>query len=106
MKDSNILAIVKHPKKPAELREIPNTLKAFQDVIGGYIESVTFDAYVIICDEDGIYKNLPQNIQHPHLCAPIVGTIIICGYNGYDFADIDQDTADHLLKLLNASWAL
>ena len=105
MKKSTIKVIAKQPKQPPELREMPNTLKDFQAFIGGYIETVTFDFYVLIVDEEGRLKNLPENIKHPHLFAPIVGNLIICGHDGEEFSDIDEDISDLLMKKLNL-WTL
>ncbi|MGM9684184.1 MAG: DUF3846 domain-containing protein [Eubacteriales bacterium] len=44
---------------------------------------------VIICDEEGRIKGKPHNCM---VCGvDLVGTIIICGVSGDDFADIPID---------------
>ena len=52
-------------KGPAELRTIPNTLEALQDLVEGYIEvSVLTSALYLIFNEDGNMRSLPLN---PHV---------------------------------------
>lgn len=61
-------------------------LALMQELVGGYIETVTFGQLVIICDEDGRIKN------KPHCCkvgeTDFVGTILAVGTEGEDFADV------------------
>lgn len=40
MKVETITVVVAEPGKAAEVREIPNTLEALQDIVGGYIEEL------------------------------------------------------------------
>ena len=43
-KEKQILVIKKEPGKPAEIEPLfENTLEAFQEAVGGYIEAVTID---------------------------------------------------------------
>lgn len=82
-----IHVIVKNPGRPAEPREIPNTLKELQGFVGGKIETVRFASdCVIICNEEGKRQNLAPNI---FLMGELfVGPIIIAGVRGEDFDDI------------------
>ena len=62
--------------------EAGSTLGAMQRAIGGYIEVVRpknlRSPYLIVCDEDGVIKNLEVNVVGTLLYgAPIVGDIII-----------------------------
>ena len=82
---------------------IPNTLKALQKAVGGYIETVTLDkGVVLICNEEGKIRDMPYNFTLGRMVAinpsdeimmrnPIFGTVIACGASGDEFADIPID---------------
>ena len=57
------VVIVRVGKAP-QVEEIDDTLKAFQRIVGGLIESVP-NGYgvVLFCNEDGRFLNLPFNRQ-------------------------------------------
>ena len=82
-----IRVIVKRPGESATDELIPNTLKALQELVGGYIEVVrVFDDAVVICNEEGRIMGLPHNCE---ICGyGFVGTIVIAGTRGEDFADV------------------
>ena len=70
-----------------EVIEVENTLKALQDEVGGYIETVTLasDA-VVICNEEGRILGLPDNGR---VCGvDVVGTVLVVGVNGPEFCDV------------------
>jgi len=53
-------------------------LEPKQKAVGGYIEAVYTNKYVIYCNEDGLYMNLPMNIEVSALCGRvIVGDCIV-----------------------------
>ena len=83
-------AIYKAPGKAPEIIDIPNTLEALQEKVGGYIETVTFatDA-CIICNEEGRLKGMEDNcwLMGVHFCGPI----LIVGVDGEEFADMPED---------------
>ena len=81
-----ISVIVKNPGEAPEQVTVPNTLEAFQELVGGYIEvfPVATDA-CIVCNEEGLLRDLPFNcIAHGN---PFVGPIVFAGIDGEDFAD-------------------
>lgn len=83
----NIRVIVKVPGRPAEPREIPNTLEELQGIVGGYIETVRFASdCTIVCNEEGKLLGLAPNIFL--MGEQFVGPIIIAGVRGEDFDDI------------------
>ena len=87
MKDINV--IIKHPHEPFVRATIPNTLASLQEVVGGFIETVTFatDA-VLICNEEGLISDLPYNCtMFGH---QLFGTIAILGVNGDEFCDLSE----------------
>lgn len=57
-----MLILKKEPGGVFYAKDIPNTLDAMQDEIGGYIETVGYSRHcVLVCDEDGRLKDLPYN---------------------------------------------
>ena len=62
------------------------TLEWLQDQVGGYIETMNIGKITIIMNEEGKLRELPKNISLGS--TTIVGTIIICGTQDEDFADI------------------
>jgi len=84
---NRIRVLKKEPGKKARWVEIENELKPLQEAVGGYLESVTlFEDLVILCDEEGRLKGLPYNCE---ICGvTFVGTILICGVEGEEFADL------------------
>jgi hypothetical protein len=89
--------IIKRPcDQFGEEAAIPNTLRALQEAVGGYIETVTLDnGVVLICNEEARLRDMPYNFTvrrmiHNFLPVsnPIFGTVIVCGAEGDEFADI------------------
>ena len=80
-------ALVKNPGDEG-FRQIvvPNDLHTLQQLVDGYIETVTFasDACVI-CNEEGRLKGLEHNCTF--LGIDFVGTILIVGVDEADFTD-------------------
>ena len=82
--------IYKAPGRMPEFREIPNTLEALQEAVGGYIETVTIDTDAcIVCNEEGRLLGLPYNRNV--LGIPFYGPILIVGTDGEEFCDIPED---------------
>lgn len=88
MKENQILVMVKKPgEQPAVEPFFDNTLEAFQEAVGGYIETVTLaDDVVIICNEEGRLMGLPYNVTVGRI--DFVGTIVIAGVKGDEFSSI------------------
>ena len=82
--------IHKAPGQRPEIRDIPNTLEALQEAVGGYIETFTFatDACVV-CNEEGRLLGLPYNCDV--LGLSFCGPILIVGVSGDEFCDIPAD---------------
>ena len=83
--------IIKRAFEPVgRLIDIDNTLKALQDNVGGYIETVTLASdLVIICNEEGRIKRLPYNCTIAGV--DFVGTILAVGVDGEEFCDIPEE---------------
>lgn len=88
---------VKPYSAPAPLR-IENTLQAFQDFVGGYIETITIaDDLCIVCNEDGRLMNLPPNCT---ICGvAFVGNIMIVKTDGAEFTDMTDEEAESFLDI-------
>lgn len=86
MTADKIKVLYKPVGKPFEVREIPNTLEAMQELVGGYIETVTICTdLVLICNEDGRALGLKPN---PYIGHEFVGDWFLCGVDGEKFTDI------------------
>ena len=65
---------------------ISNTLENLQNIVGGYIETVSFGDLIIICNEEGRILGMPHNctIHNVDFC----GDIIAVGIDEDDFGDV------------------
>ncbi len=81
-----IKVIVKRPDEAGHATWMSNSLKAFQTAVDGYIETVTVaTGIVVICNEEGRLRGLEPNCR---FCGvDFVGTIIVAGVDGEEFAD-------------------
>ena len=80
-------ALYKTPTDPG-FREIivPNELKPLQELVGGYIESVTMaEDAAILCNEEGKVIGMPYNCEY--LGIVFNGPILIVGVDGDEFTD-------------------
>lgn len=78
--------IYKVPGQHARELVVPNELAMLQELVGGYIESVTIDSdTVMLVNEEGVWLKLPYNCEAWGV--PVVGPLIVCGYNEDDFTD-------------------
>lgn len=85
MKDK-IRVLYKPAGAPMELREIPNTLQACQELVGGYIEPVSiFSDALLVANEEGLILGLPEN---PFLGYRFCGDWFLCGVDGEEFTDV------------------
>lgn len=91
-----IKAIVKRPDEEfGHMTNVSNTLHNLQNIVGGYIETVTLPGgVVVICDEEGRLKG------YEHCCTifpsqigaiEFVGEIVVVGTDGDEFGDIPID---------------
>lgn len=88
--------LVVEPMKPCEVREIPDTLEAMQQTVGGYIESVSFEREAIVCNEQGKILGLPYNrplLDESGLIPLDIlhGTFFITGVSGESFVSLTDE---------------
>ena len=90
-KEVNALKIlIVEPMKAPRRADIPHTLEAMQQVVGGYIEAVYpfDDPVVLVCNEEGKLKGYELNRRVPGDI--IAGTFFLCTLAGEDFTDLSE----------------
>ena len=76
--------LVVRPGEAPEWAQIPNTLKAMQKIVDGYIEIVRpwDDDVAVVCNEEALVMDLPPNriLYHPsgNAWGLLCGTFFLC----------------------------
>ena len=93
---AKIRAIVKRwDEEYGHMTSVSNTLKNLQNLVGGYIETVTLrektdsDSIVIICNEEGLINGLQYNCTIAG--HQLFGDIVVVGIDGEEFGDLPID---------------
>jgi len=88
------ILVIEPGKHPYE-KDIPNTLEAMHEVVGGYIEAVyPFPDAVLVCDEEAKLKGGNEwNRMLPEIGDVIKGTFFLCCIGSEDFTDIAPELA-------------
>lgn len=83
-----VKVIIKRPdEKYGHVTNISITLENLQRTVEGHIETVpAINGAIILCNEEGKLKGLEPNMRYSHDW--LVGTIIVIGSDGEEFADI------------------
>ena len=102
-----IKVLMKRPDSHWYVTNVSNTLKNLQNLVGGYIETVTLltpqagrKGPVIICNEEGKLIGLPYNCRF--FGEDFVGTILIAGVDGEEFADLTAQELEFLMGYIAA----
>lgn len=104
MSEGKVRCIIKRPDEEyGHVTNISTSLKNLQNIVGGYIETLTlFDGIygkrlILICNEEGKLRGLEPNF----VCIPgggvpdcIVGDAIIIGAEGEEFCDVPISFGD------------
>ena len=88
-----IKVIVKRPdEKYGHVCHISDSMQNLQKTVGGDMEVVHGESFVILCDEDGNVKHYEENMTYNghHL----VGTIIVADCDKEGFTDMNITLAD------------
>lgn len=93
--------LVFEPGKPAELRDIPDTLEALQEIVGGYIEVLHpskaglqgIDRTLMVFNEEGRLMGLPKNRFG------IVGSLVFVGNQAPDFRSLTSAEIELIRKM-------
>ena len=99
-REAQILICVKYPGDEPRVEPLfDNTLEAFQNEVGGYIEVVTLCSdLVLICNEEGRTKGLPYNTT---ICGcQFYGPVLAVGTRGYEFSSLKAHTVPMVLQLM------
>ena len=81
-----IRAIIKRPDEEfGHVTNISDTLKNLQNIVEGYIETVSFGDFTVICNEEGLIQGLDYNCEVKGFS--FVGNIIVVGTDGDEFSD-------------------
>lgn len=84
MSENQIKVLVKYPYKEAKVVTIENTLKTKQEIVGGYIEIVSFptvEGVDLVVNEEGKLDRLEGNFWLPHHQDCAVGPAIILAHD-------------------------
>ncbi len=84
--------LIVEPGRYPRAADIPHTLRAMQEVVGGYIQAIYpwEDRVGLVCDDDGLLKQCRFNRMVGKDNA-IFGTFFICGLNEEDFTDLPDE---------------
>lgn len=98
--------LVVEPMKPCEVREIPDTLDAMRQIVGGDIEAVTSIRYAsaIVCNGNGKLLDLPYNrplLDESGLLPLDIlhGTFFIAGVSGEHFVSLSDEQIQRYKEL-------
>ena len=94
--------LIVEPNQHPRRSDIPHTLEAMQQTVGGYIQAVypwEEDLVALVCDEEGLFKDTEWN---RYICpgVAIKGTFFVCGLGKEDFTDLPDDLMEKYEKLL------
>lgn len=74
--------------------EVENTLESLQEIVDGYIESVTLlqGKATMIVNEEGLLRGMPGNTLASLVAGiSIVGPALVVGVNDDEFCDISEE---------------
>lgn len=93
-----VMVILPGTRGKGEIATIPNTLKSFQEVVGGYIETVRIhDRITAVVNRDGLRLGLASNVLG------LVGPILITRADIFsgEFVDLQNKDIAFMQNLLN-----
>lgn len=89
MKDK-IKVLYKQPGKTMCRKTVPNTLKACQELVDGFIETIRISPdLVLVCNEEGKLRGLEPN-PFPRM-HDLVGSWFICGTYRGEFTSVPAE---------------
>lgn len=89
---TKIRILTKKPHEAAKIRWIDNTLGAFQQLVGGYIETVPLEGVsgaLIVCNEEWKLLGLDPNFKN--FGDYIAGPAAVVSTDGEEFASLGED---------------
>ena len=82
--DVAMRVLVVEPERRPEVREVGDSLKSMQGIVGGHIQPVYLDnSVMLICNEEGKFVDLPANRglrdKNGQIYDIVFGTFFLCG---------------------------
>lgn len=94
-------AVLVEPDKMAKIVDIDPSIENLQRIVGGYVEAYQPwpERVTILCNEDGKEMGLEINRtlvdEDGNIIDVLVGTFLIVGEKGTNFADLTEEQAKH-----------
>lgn len=90
--------IVKNPGQAPVLKDIPNTLEALQQAVGGCIEMFAsmIDHVCMVVNDEGKLQGLTPNFRYYGDC--IVGACIFAAVQGEDLTNLSDGQIDAIME--------
>lgn len=81
-----------------EVREVENTLRNLQEIVGGYIECISITNDILcVCNEEGKILGLPPNFIY---CNDIIcGDVFFCKAGMEDFESLTDEEINELMQM-------
>jgi hypothetical protein len=93
-----IRILIKEPGKDPEVREVEHELKTFQNIVGGWIETVPIlKNIILVCNEEGLLLNLPVNIINNY---KFCGTVFFVRTKYENFVSLTDDDIQKITSQL------
>ena len=101
MKNKEIRVVVKQPGQPPQVQMTPDTLSAFQKIVGGDIEHVIWDELDLWCNEEGKLNELQANLFEAVPNDIVVGTVFVSKSNEEgESVSLTEEEAANVIKNL------
>lgn len=104
----HLRVLVVEPEKTPYVKEIPHTLEALQQEVGGLIEVIYpfRDMVGLVCNEEGKLLGLPLNRclfdENGQLYDIICGTFLVTGLGAEDLASLSPDLLEKYYRHFQA----
>lgn len=104
----HLRVLVVEPEKAPYVKEIPHTLEALQQEVGGLIEVIYpfRDMVGLVCNEEGKLLGLPLNRclfdENGQLFDIICGTFLVTGLGAEDLASLPSDLLEKYYRHFQA----
>ena len=91
--------VIKYPREAPMVTDIPTTLEALQEAVGGYIETVTVaEDLCLLCNEEGRILGLEPNCSI--FGVHFVGPVLAVGVRGDDFTGISDEYIPLIIQMM------
>ena len=107
MSDNLLTVLVVEPAKPPYVKQIPDTLQAMQEIVGGNIDA-TYpfeDPVALVFNSEGKFSDLQPNrllrLENGDPYDVVCGTFFLAGLGGETFVSLTQDQLQRYGSLYN-----